>query len=87
LKYKDTFLKKGYEPKTAGIYSRWLERLEEHYPSKSLNEISFDEIKEYANVLEKRKKLGTSSRIQAKKARFNFGFYRPTQKVKTKITR
>lgn len=73
MKYKDTFLRKDYLPKTAGIYSRWLERLEEHYPAKDLNDLSFQDIKDFSKVLETRKKLSPSSRIQAKKA-FQFWF-------------
>lgn len=68
MKYKDAFINKGYKPKSAGIYSSWLEKLERHYPNKSLEEISFKEIKNYMEILDTRLKLSGSSRIQAKKA-------------------
>lgn len=68
MKYKDIFVQKGYKPRSAGIYSSWVEKLERHYPNIVLEEITFKQIKDYLDVLDSRKKLSGSSRIQAKKA-------------------
>lgn len=68
MKYKDIFVQKGYKPKSAGIYSSWVEKLERYYPNIALEDITFKEIKIYVDLLDSRMKLSGSSRIQAKKA-------------------
>ena len=73
MNYKDEFLKKGYSEKTAGIFTSWMKKLQKHYSSKNIDELTITEIRGYVDLLLTRQNLGSSSRIQAKKA-FEFWY-------------
>jgi integrase len=73
MNYKDEFLKKGYSEKTAGIFTSWMNKLQKHYSSKNIDELTITEIRGYVDLLLTRQNLGSSSRIQAKKA-FEFWY-------------
>lgn len=72
-KVKEVFLHKGYSERSATSFASWMKQLNKHYSKKELKDISFQEIKKYVEILEKRRNLGPSSRIQAKKA-FEFWY-------------
>ena len=68
MNYKEEFLKKGYSEKSAGIFTSWMNKLQKYYSSKNVDELTLAEIRDYIDLLLTRRNLGSSSRIQAKKA-------------------
>ena len=73
MNYKEAFLNKGYSEKSSGLFASWLNKLQKHYSSKNLDDLTMPEIKNFVELLLTRRNLGASSRIQAKKA-FEFWF-------------
>ena len=68
MNYKEAFRNKGYSEKTAGINASWMNKIQKHYSSKNLDELTLSEIRDFVEILQTRRNLGSSSRIQAKKA-------------------
>jgi integrase len=68
MNYKEAFFNKGYGEKTSGILASWMNKLQKHYASKDINELTISEIRDYVDLLLTRRNLSPSSRIQAKKA-------------------
>lgn len=61
-------LNKGYSEKTAELYSIQVLKLQKHYTGSDLNDLSFDDIKDYMSVLHKRKNYSGSTQIHARRA-------------------
>lgn len=68
MDYKEAFLNKGYSEKSSGIFASWMNKLQKHYSSKKIEDITLAEIKTFVDLLQTRRNLSASSRIQAKKA-------------------